>query len=201
MVTPPVDRGGLCFVLGGARSGKSGFAMTLAERYAEELGLRSVYVATAPASYAGAGGKSGPGSKIDEEMEARIDRHKVARGEGWDTIEEPIEITRVVEEGGAKSILLIDCLTLWITNLMEQGLGDDEIIERTEAFAAVASNCPGPVIVVSNEVGQGIVPQSSLGRRFRDLSGIVNQRVAALAKDVYFVTAGIPLMLKGKIKG
>lgn len=195
----PVDRAGLCLVLGGARSGKSGFAMALAERCAKGPGIGPVYVATAPASYAGADSdaESGSGRGIDVEMEARIARHRQARGDGWSTIEEPVEIARVVEEGSAKAVLLIDCLTLWITNLMEQGLGDDAIIERAEAFAACAGKAPGPVIVVSNEVGQGIVPQSALGRRFRDLSGIVNQRVAALAKDVYFVTAGIPQKIKG----
>ncbi len=199
------NKGGLCFVLGGARSGKSSFAMKLAERAAEDSGTRAVYAATTPASYAvaGPGPGSGPGednkgeeNKTDQEMAARIAAHKAERGPGWDTIEEPVEIGRVVEDNKA-AVLMIDCLTLWIMNLMEQGLGDEEIIERAEGFAALASSSESPVIVVSNEVGQGIVPGNSLGRRFRDLSGIVNQRVAGAAKDVFFLTAGIPQRLKG----
>ncbi len=193
----PVDRGGLCLVLGGVRSGKSDFAMALAERRAKGPGLRPVYVATAPASYAESGPDSGTSRNTDEEMKARIDLHRAGRGAAWDTIEEQVEITRVVEEGGAKAVLLIDCLTLWITNLMGQGFQDADIIERAEVFAACAAKAQSSVIVVSNEVGQGIVPQSALGRRFRDLSGIVNQRVAAFAKDVYLVTAGIAQKIKG----
>ncbi len=188
------NKGGFCLVLGGARSGKSSFAMKLAERAAEDLGTRAVYVATTPASYTVVG--QGAENKTDQEMAARIAAHKAERGPGWDTIEEPVEIGRVVEDNKA-AVLMIDCLTLWIMNLMEQGLGNEEIIERAEGFAVAASSSESPVIVVSNEVGQGIVPQSSLGRRFRDLSGIVNQRVAGAAKDVFFLTAGISQKLKG----
>ncbi len=187
-------KGGLCFVLGGARSGKSSFAMKLTQRAAEDSGTRAVYVATTPASYAVVG--QGADNKTDKEMAAKIAAHKAERGPGWYTIEEPVEIRRVVEDNKA-TVLMIDCLTLWITNLMEQGFGNDEIIERAEGFAATASSSESQVIVVSNEVGQGIVPNSPLGRRFRDLSGIVNQRVAVAAKDVFFLTAGIPQKLKG----
>jgi len=187
------NKGGLCFVLGGAKSGKSSFAMALAERLAKDSGKRAVYVATTPASYVVVGQAD---NITDKEMAAKIAAHKAERGPSWDTIEEPVEIRRIVEDNKG-AVLMIDCLTLWITNLLEQGLGDEEIIERAEGFAAAASSSASPVVVVSNEVGQGVVPESSLGRRFRDLSGIVNQRVAGAAKDMYFVTAGIPQKLKG----
>jgi len=184
-----MGEGNLYLVLGGARSGKSGFAISLAESYAEGLGVRPVYVATAPAAYAG--------GAPDHEMAARIEAHKAARGGGWNAIEEPLELARAVKDGAVDGVLLVDCLTLWVTNLMERGLDDDGIIERAEALAGAADTAARPVIFVSNEVGQGIVPESALGRRFRDLSGMINQRVAARAKAVYFVTAGIAQKIKG----
>jgi adenosylcobinamide kinase/adenosylcobinamide-phosphate guanylyltransferase len=177
--------GNLFFILGGARSGKSDFASRLAKSKAEEQGARLVYLATAPAAYAGVG------VAPDSEMARRIQAHKTSRGSDWDTIEEPLEVVRVIEEASADSVLLVDCLTLWITNLIEQGLDDGVVIERAVALSEAAAKAARPVIVVSNEVGQGIVPQSALGRRFRDLAGTVHQRVAARAREVYFVTAGI----------
>lgn len=183
------DSGNLYFILGGVRSGKSDFAAGLVERKAATLGVKPVYVATAPAAYAGDG--------ADPEMACRIEAHKESRGTQWSTVEEPLEVSGVVEDASVECVLLVDCLTLWITNLMGEGLGDDEIIERAEALAGVAGNAARPVVFVSNEVGQGIVPESELGRRFRDLAGTIHQRVAARAKEVYFVTAGIAQKIKG----
>ena len=167
----------LCeLVLGGARSGKTGFAL---ER-AEASGLATVMVATA--------------EPLDEEMRARIAAHRTERGPGWTTIEEGRDLTGVIDrEAGAGRVLVVDCLTLWLSNLMAAEADVDAEIERLCAGLARAA---GPVILVSNEVGLGIVPENALARRFRDLQGRLNRRVAAVAGRVVFVAAGLPLVMK-----
>lgn len=161
------------FVIGGARSGKSSFAVKLAERH----GGRRTYIATAEA--------------LDHEMEERIRKHKDERGPFWETIEEPKDIVGNLDRGG---VVLIDCVTLWLSNLLGAGLDDGAVI--TEAKRLVKGFAGKDVIAVSNELGLGIVPENKLARRFRDIAGKVNQILAEKADEVYFVAAGIPLKMK-----
>jgi adenosyl cobinamide kinase/adenosyl cobinamide phosphate guanylyltransferase len=166
----------LCtLVLGGARSGKS--------RYAESL-ITSLpppwtYIATAEAG--------------DEEMAARIEAHRARRGADWRTVEAPRDLAAALA-ACAKMPVLIDCLTLWLSNLMLAEADIDAEIERLEQALARAA---APVVLVANEVGSGIVPEYPLGRRFRDLQGSLNQRMAAGADRVVLMVAGLPLVLKG----
>ncbi len=171
---------GLILVLGGARSGKSAYA----EELVIQSGLAATYVATATAG--------------DEEMSARIDEHRARRGSNWRTIEAPDALEdaleREAEEGRA---VLVDCLTLWLSNLM---LANADIEARTKGLGDVAQRMKGLRVFVSNEVGLGIVPDTPLGRRFRDAQGRLNQRIAAIADRVVFMAAGLPLVLKGSEK-
>jgi adenosylcobinamide kinase/adenosylcobinamide-phosphate guanylyltransferase len=164
-------------VLGGARSGKSAFA----EKLVGDSGLARVYLATATAG-------------DDDEMKARIARHRAQRGEGWTTVEEPLglvdALTREATRGRA---VLVDCLTLWLSNLMLAGRDPEIEAHRLTRFLGVARY---PVILVSNEVGLGLVPDTPLGRSFRDAQGRLNQIVAALVPNVVFIAAGLPLWLK-----
>jgi adenosylcobinamide kinase / adenosylcobinamide-phosphate guanylyltransferase len=167
----------LTLVLGGARSGKSRHA----EALARETGLKRVYVATAQA--------------FDDEMRERISRHQVDRsGDGWTTVEEPFDLALALAgASGPETVVLVDCLTLWLSNLM---LTDRDIERGCDALLAALGATKGPVILVSNEVGLGIVPETPLGRRFRDAQGRLNQHVARIADRVIFVAAGLPLILK-----
>lgn len=164
-------------VIGGARSGKSRYA----QQRAEATGLRLFFIATAQA--------------FDAEMRDRIDRHQVDRGADWETIECPLALAEaVVAHAAEDAVLLVDCLTLWTSNLI---LSDADCISATTRLVAALERARGPVILVTNEVGLGIVPDNALARRFRDEAGIVNQRVAAAVAEVQLLTAGIPLRLKG----
>jgi adenosylcobinamide kinase / adenosylcobinamide-phosphate guanylyltransferase len=164
-------------VLGGARSGKSAHA----ERLALRMGLAPVYIATAQA--------------FDDEMRERIARHRADRaGGGWRTVEEPIDLPDAIRSAAsADAVVLVDCLTLWLSNLMLAG--HDVAARRTALLEALAATA-GPLVLVSNEVGLGLVPETPLGRAFRDAQGRLNQAVAAAADRVVFVAAGLPLMLK-----
>lgn len=163
-------------VLGGARSGKSRYAQTRAEALDGEL----VYLATAQA--------------LDAEMGERIERHRADRGPRWTTVEAPVELTAAIRaEGRAGRVLLIDCLTLWTSNLL---LADRDIGAATGDLVAAIGEAGCPLILVANEVGLGIVPDNALARRFRDEAGRVNQRIAAAVDEVMFVAAGLPLRLK-----
>jgi adenosylcobinamide kinase/adenosylcobinamide-phosphate guanylyltransferase len=178
------------FVLGGVRSGKSGFALAFAES-AAKAGKRT-YIATAEAR--------------DEEMARRIEEHKRARGGGWFTVEEPLHLEKSIRENAGSGVILIDCMTLWLTNIMAvgadgaggpgRGCEDSEVLKEVEKVSRACSECPGTVIAVSNEVGLGVVPATPLARRFRDLSGRMNQTFGAGADEVFLVSAGIPLKLK-----
>jgi adenosylcobinamide kinase/adenosylcobinamide-phosphate guanylyltransferase len=164
-------------VLGGARSGKSAYA----ERLVAKSGLDAVYVATAEAR--------------DSEMERRIQEHRARRDPRWRTIESPDRLEDVLRaETGEGRAVLVDCLTLWLTNLM---LAEADIEARAEALIAAARESAGLAVFVSNEVGLGLVPDNPLGRRFRDAQGRLNQSIAAIADDVVFMAAGQPLALKG----
>ncbi|MEO0682725.1 MAG: bifunctional adenosylcobinamide kinase/adenosylcobinamide-phosphate guanylyltransferase [Pseudomonadota bacterium] len=165
-------------ILGGARSGKTRLGL---ER-TEGLGARRLYVATAEA--------------FDAEMAERIARHKAERGEGWRTLEAPLDLAQALRgpEAAQADAVLVDCLTLWLSNLMHAGRDPEAEAERLIEALAV---CPVPVTLVSNEVGLGLVPETPLGRAFRDAQGRLNQRVAAAAPQACFVAAGLPLTLKG----
>lgn len=162
-------------VLGGARSGKSA--------YAEGL------LSSGPALYLATG------QAFDDEMAARIHLHRDRRGPHWDTLEEPLELAATLDRvlDPARPVL-VDCLTLWISNLMHAG---HDVDAETGALCEVLARPRGPVVLVSNEVGLGLVPDNRLGREFRDHQGRVNQRVARTCSRVVFVAAGLPLFLKG----
>lgn len=174
--------GKLILVMGGARSGKS----RVAERMAAYLGKRVLYVATAEIK--------------DEEMAERVRRHREQRPSGWDTLEEPLQLARALREHGEKyDVILVDCLTLFVTNLMLQSSGEEwekEVPGAIEDFVRTAREVVAHVIVVSNETGLGVVPESPLARSFRDLSGWANQVVARAADYVYFCVAGCPVDVK-----
>jgi adenosylcobinamide kinase/adenosylcobinamide-phosphate guanylyltransferase len=168
---------GTTLVLGGARSGKS----TFAERLARASGLSRLYIATATAG--------------DEEMTRRIAHHRAQRETDWRTIEEPLALAEVLaREADEANIVLVDCLTLWLFNLMQAGRDVDAESERLAGWLRDAGR---HVILVSNEVGMGLVPETPLGREFRDAQGRLNQRVAASTANVAFVAAGLPIWLKG----
>jgi adenosylcobinamide kinase/adenosylcobinamide-phosphate guanylyltransferase len=163
-------------ILGGARSGKSAYAQTLAEANSPER----LYLATAT-----------PG---DEEMAARIARHRADRGPGWTTLEEPLEVAATLSaEARAGRVLVLDCLTLWLSNLMLAGREPGRAIT---AVAAAVAALAGPAILVSNEVGMGIVPDHKLGREFRDWQGRANREIGAACDAVILIAAGFPLQLK-----
>lgn len=163
-------------VLGGARSGKSRFA----EQLARESGLVRVYLATATAG--------------DDEMRARIAHHRAQRGEDWRTVEEPLALVDVLtREAGEGRVVLVDCLTLWLSNLMH---ASRDVEAETKALAEWLRDTRHPVLLVSNEVGLGLVPETPLGRDFRDAQGRLNQAIAAAVPNVAFVAAGLPLWLK-----
>ena len=166
----------LTFVLGGARSGKSRYA----ESVVSALPPPWFYLATATAG--------------DDEMAARIAAHRARRSPPWHTIEAPRDLTGGLAARG-HAPALVDCLTLWLSNRLLDGAGDDQILTETDRLVTAARAVPA-VVMVTNEVGAGVVPEHELGRRFRDLAGWVNQRVAAAADEVVLVACGLPLRLK-----
>ena len=171
---PPPAR--ITLVLGGARSGKSTHAEALLDDHA---GPR-LYIATAQGR--------------DDEMAARIAAHRARRGPGWRTVEAPLALAETLEaESRAGSALLVDCLTLWLSNLMEAGR---DIAAEIERLVACLGRLEGRTVLVSNEVGLGIVPENATARAFRDHAGRLNQAVAQAAERVVFVAAGLPLTLK-----
>ncbi len=163
-------------VLGGSRSGKSRFAEGLVHQPAH-------YVATAQA--------------FDDEMQERIGAHKVQRSAQWVTHEEPINILAKLQEIDQPGhFILVDCLTLWLSNLLLADMDCDAAIKK---LVMHLDNAKARIVIVSNEVGLGIVPDNALARRFRDVQGLVNQRVAEVALNVVFLAAGLPLILKGPL--
>jgi adenosylcobinamide kinase / adenosylcobinamide-phosphate guanylyltransferase len=167
----------IVLVLGGARSGKSAYA----EGLIDASKLAKVYVAT--------------GQAFDREMSDRIELHQSRRGPEWENVEEPFNLTGVLRASAATdSAVLVDCLTLWLTNLM---LENKDYAELGAELVAALPELPGLVVFVSSEVGHGIVPENYLARSFRDQAGLLHQKIAAVADEVYFVAAGLPLKLKG----
>jgi adenosylcobinamide kinase/adenosylcobinamide-phosphate guanylyltransferase len=167
----------LTLVLGGARSGKSCYAESLIAATPPPW----VYVATAQA--------------LDAEMAERIAHHRKRRGDGWHTVEEPHDLEDAIDAAPAGAALLVDCLTLWLTNRM---LAEADMEVETHRLEAALARRNGLTVLVSNEVGSGIVPDNALARRFADLQGRLNQRLAARADRVVLVVAGLPLIVKGQ---
>jgi adenosylcobinamide kinase/adenosylcobinamide-phosphate guanylyltransferase len=172
----PNAAGDVTLVLGGARSGKS--------RYAESLVTARphpwVYIATAE-----------PG---DDEMAARIAAHQARRAEGWQTIEAPHELPEALRDAPGDAAVLVDCLTVWLANVMHAKFDIDEITQKLEEALRTRA---GVTVLVSNEVGLSIVPDNALARSFRDVQGVLNQRLAGVANRVVFMVAGVPLTVKG----
>jgi adenosylcobinamide kinase / adenosylcobinamide-phosphate guanylyltransferase len=170
-------------IVGGARSGKSRFAV---ERLAPDA--RIVFVATAEAR--------------DEDMAKRIARHRADRPSRWSTVEEPFDLVpRLQDLEGACEGIVVDCLTLWVSNLLLRGDRDDAILEHADALAGLIRRGRSSLTLVSNEVGEGVHPETATGLRFRDVLGTVNQRVAAACDRVVLMVAGIPLTVKAPVGG
>jgi adenosylcobinamide kinase/adenosylcobinamide-phosphate guanylyltransferase len=168
------------FVIGGCRSGKSGHALRLGEAFP---GRRKIFVATCVPQ--------------DSEMHQRVHRHQQDRGPLWSTLEVPVDLAEsITKEGPHADLMLIDCLTLWISNMMLAHEDQKPIDARIEQLCAVLRNPPCPVVLVSNEVGAGIVPENPLARRFRDIVGWTNQQVAGACRQVIWMVAGLPVPIK-----
>lgn len=166
----------LTFILGGAASGKSRFA----EALLEGTKANRIYIATAQA--------------FDTEMADKIAAHQAQRGPGWTTVEAPLDLITPLADRAPTDTVLLDCATLWLTNIL---LADRDLTAEIDALITALAACSCPVIVVSNEVGQGIVPDNALSRRFRAAQGHLNQRLAAQAHRAALIVAGLPVVLKG----
>ena len=172
--------GRIVFITGGARSGKSSFAL----KEASLVQGRKAFIATAEA--------------IDAEMKERIERHRRDRGAGWETCEEPLQVQRRSRKcRTVYDVLVLDCLTIWLSNVM--WAGSDVHLEIEDLVCTIkrfSENSPASLFIVSNEVGMGIVPENEMARKFRDLAGFLNQRVAEVSGEVYWTVAGIPVKIK-----
>lgn len=170
----------ITLILGGARSGKSSYALSLAKKY-----KKVAFIATCLG--------------LDKEMRERIRLHKEARPKHWETFEEPKELAKLIGKlNNGFDCILIDCLTLLVSNLVLAGNKQEQVFKKIKELLFVLSKKKARVILVSNEVGLGLVPTNKLGRDFRDVSGRVNRMVAKNADKVFFVVAGIPLKIKGE---
>jgi adenosylcobinamide kinase/adenosylcobinamide-phosphate guanylyltransferase len=163
---------------GGARSGKSAFALALART----LGTRRLFLATAEAG--------------DEEMAERIRRHRQSRGDDFTTVEEPRAIADVLRRQGGYDVLVLDCLTLWLSNMLLEGADGDAVLRSVDDLIAVLANGSMHAVIITNEVGMGLVPETALGRLFRDVAGFAHQRLSAAADEVYFAVLGTMLRIK-----
>lgn len=172
--------GRLIYITGGARSGKSGYAQQLAEQQPGKL----LYIA--------------PAQVLDTEMAERVDLHQQARGERWTLLEEPLQLAeRLPEAVEGKSALLLDCVTIWLSNLFFHfGEEHEPVLAEVDRLISVAAELSVPLYLVSNELGSGIVPENAMARSFRDLAGTVNQRLAATADEAWLVVSGLPVKLK-----
>jgi adenosylcobinamide kinase/adenosylcobinamide-phosphate guanylyltransferase len=175
----PGEAAKVVLVTGGARSGKSRFAQGLVEGW----GQRFLYIATAEV--------------LDDEMAERVRRHRDDRGRRWRTLEEPLDLPRALAAAQSYDGALLDCLTLWTSNLLgRHGVDEDGLWREVETFLEALRVYSGRLCLVTNEVGSGIVPEHPLARRFRDEAGRINQRVASQASEVFLVVSGLPLRLK-----
>jgi len=172
----------IIFITGGARSGKSHFALELARKFPGP----KAYLATA--------------QPLDREMAERIRRHRRNRPKDWQTLEEPLRLSEILEEKGDHfSLILIDCLTLWVSNGLMANWTEKRFLQRADRLCKACRDTRCSLIIVSNEVGLGIVPDNPSARMFRDHSGLLHQKIAQQANEVYFMVAGIPLQLKKRI--
>lgn len=177
---PEQDTRALTLVLGGARSGKSRYG----EALTESAGATCIYIATAEAR--------------DHEMAVRIREHRARRGSRWRTVEAPFDLAgALLEADGPGRAILVDCLTLWLANLMEAGR---DVAAETAGLVAALRKIAAPVALVSNEVGLGVVPENALGRAFRDHAGQMNQAIAAEARVVVLMVAGMPVPVKPSLR-
>lgn len=177
------SRGRVILVLGGAASGKSAFALKLAERGARRTRGPQAFVAT--------------GQPLDAEMAEKIRRHRLSRGAEWETAEVPVELADWFESKAARyRTIVLDCLTLWLTNLQGRGVKEGQIPGLVAALLQAIRRSRARVVIVTNELGMGLVPCDARSRRFRELAGRVNQQVAAEADEVYLVVGGLPVRLK-----
>lgn len=168
----------LIFLTGGARSGKSAYALQCAECYEKKA-----FLATAEA--------------FDEEMAARVQKHKEERGTGFYTIEEPMHLDRALREiPGETEVVIVDCLTVWAGNLLYRLGSSKEVMVFVDRLLDVLQNPPCNIILVSNEVGMGIVPENAMAREFRDITGIINQKVANVSTEAWLLCSGLPVKLK-----
>jgi adenosylcobinamide kinase/adenosylcobinamide-phosphate guanylyltransferase len=191
-LSPKPQTPSLIFILGGARSGKSVYALKLAE----SLSGKKLFLAT--------------GEPFDDEMTERIKKHKKGRGNNWTTIEEPINVADVIKENRKYDVILLDCLTLWISNIIHKksevrglppnasigGQKLEVIYKNINQLVSACKQSKATIIIVSNEVGLGIVPDNPLARQFRDIAGYANQKIAVVADEVFFVAAGIGMRMK-----
>ena len=170
----------ITFIIGGCRSGKSAEALRRAEALDAK---RRLFVATC--------------RPHDAEMRARIERHRRERDASWETLEVPLNLVEALETHNTSGhVILVDCLTLWTTNLMLDDPSENEVEAQALNLVSALAAMHCPVILVANEVGQGIVPENAMARRFRDWAGMVNQKVAACADQVIWMVAGIPVKIK-----
>lgn len=175
-------------ITGGSRSGKSAYA----QRIAEALAQPRVFIATAPV--------------LDGEMRERIRKHREARaGRGWETTEEQVDVAPALQRSRYANVILVDCLTLWINNLMfeaqqqQREVSEEDVAQHCREILAACADHPGTVVFVTNELGTSIVPDNALCRRYRDLVGRCNQTIAASADAVILMACGLPLPLKGQL--
>jgi adenosylcobinamide kinase/adenosylcobinamide-phosphate guanylyltransferase len=169
------------FITGGCRSGKSRYALDYANRHFS----KKLYLATCEV--------------LDQEMAQRVENHKKMRGPEWQTVEEPLEVVEKVRRYGDEAeVVLLDCITLWLSNLLLKWDDDSKVTGEVDRLIETLKKSQASFLIVSNEVGMGIVPADPLSRRFRDLSGTVNQRIAEVADTVILMVSGLPIFLKGK---
>ena len=169
------------FVMGGCRSGKSSYALEMAQKASES---HKVFIATC--------------LPHDDEMKSRVARHRKERGRDWQTVEAPVHLPEAIDSLNADAgVILVDCLTLWVSNLLMENPDSEFVLNQVQNLTRSVNASACPVILVSNEVGTGIVPENKLARLYRDLVGSTNQAVADCAGQVVWVVAGIPVTLKG----
>ncbi len=168
----------IIYVSGGARSGKSSFALKCTEGYAKK-----VFLATA--------------EPFDEEMVLRVKKHRAERGDTFDTIEEPLHLDKALRKiPDNAEVVIVDCLTVWAGNLLYKQGDEADILSHVDRLLDVLRNPPCTIILVSNEVGMGIVPDNAMAREFRDIAGIINQKVAGISTEAWFLCSGIPMRMK-----
>ena len=171
----------LIFIIGGCRSGKSTYALQTAERIPAE---KKIFIATCVPR--------------DDEMKQRVAKHQTARSQNWITVEEPLHLPEAILQNSRRAeVILIDCLTLWVNNLLMETDDEKQLEQTISQLINTLEKTTRPIVLVSNEVGTGIVPENKLARQYRDIIGLVNQAVAKTASKVIWMVAGIPVTVKG----